>query len=94
MDVQLEQRMKFLRLSGMASTLEVRNQEAIGAGLSHIEFLELLVEDELAIRSDRLLKRRIKQAKFPALKNLEDFDFSYNPSISKKQIETIARHSA
>lgn len=90
MDVQLEQRMKSLRLSGMASTLEVRNQEAIGAGLSHIEFLELLVEDEMAIRSDRLLKRRIKQAQFPALKTLEDFDFSYNPSISKKQILDLA----
>jgi len=90
MDVQLEQRMKSLRLSGMASTLEVRNQEAIGANLSHLEFLELLVEDELAIRSDRLLNRRIKQAQFPALKTLEAFDFSYNPSINKKQILDLA----
>ena len=90
MDLQLEQRMKSLRLSGMASTVEVRNQEAIAAGLSHLEFLELLVEDELGIRADRLLKRRLKQARFPALKTLEDFDFSYNPSINKRQIMDLA----
>ena len=90
MDLQLEQRMKSLRLSGMASTVEVRNQEAIAASLSHLEFLELLVEDELGIRADRLLKRRLKQARFPALKTLEDFDFSYNPSINKRQIMDLA----
>ena len=53
MDQQLTQRMKSLRLSGMASTMEVRNTEAIAASLSHLEFLELLVEDELGIRADR-----------------------------------------
>jgi DNA replication protein DnaC len=90
MDQQLMQRMKSLRLSGMASTMEVRNTEAIAASLSHLEFLELLVEDELGIRADRLLKRRLKQARFPALKTLEDFDFTYNPSIDKRQILDLA----
>lgn len=90
MDLQLEQRMKSLRLSGMASTVDVRNQEAISAGLSHLEFLELLVEDELGIRADRLLNRRLKQARFPALKTLEDFDFSYNTSIKQRQIMDLA----
>ena len=91
MDQQLTQRMKSLRLSGMASTMEVRSQEAIAASLSHLEFLELLVEDELGIRADRLLKRRLKQARFPALKTLEDFDFTYNPSIEKRQIIVSSR---
>jgi len=90
MDQQPMQRMKSLRLSGMASTVEVRNQEAIAASLSHMEFLELLVEDELGIRADRLLQRRLKQARFPALKTLEDFDFTYNPSIDKRRIMDLA----
>lgn len=90
MNVQLEQRMKSLRLSGMASTLEVRNQEAVAAGLSYIEFLELLVEDELNVRRDRLLNRRIKKAGFPSLKTLEGFDWAYNPSINKRQIFDLA----
>jgi hypothetical protein len=39
-----------------------------GHGLNHAEFLELLLQDELAVRSDRLLKRRIKAAAFRELK--------------------------
>ena len=42
-----------LRLSGLAQSLEVRLQEASGHSLSHIEFLELILQDELAVRSDR-----------------------------------------
>ena len=90
MNIQLDCRLRHLRLSGMASTLQVRNQEAVSAQMSHLEFLDLLVEDELNIRRDRLLKRRIKQAGFPALKTLEDFDFDYNPSINRKQIFDLA----
>ena len=44
----------------------------------------------LGIRADRLLKRRLKQARFPALKTLEDFDFTYNPSIDKRQVIDLA----
>lgn len=90
MNEQLDQRLRLLRLSGMAGTLDVRNQEAVAAELSHLEFLELLVEDELNVRRDRLLGRRIKKAGFGALKTLEDFDWNYNPSINKKQIFDLA----
>jgi len=90
MNHQLDSRLRHLRLSGMAATLEVRNQEAIAASLSHREFLELLVEDELNTRRDRLLARRIKKAGFPALKTLEDFDWSFNTSINKRQLFDLA----
>ena len=42
-------------LSGLLQTLDVRLQEAAGHGLNHAEFLELILQDELAVRSDRLL---------------------------------------
>lgn len=58
--------------------------------MSHLEFLELLFEDELQTRRDRLLARRIKKAGFPALKTLEDFDWTYNPSINKSQLFDLA----
>ena len=54
--------LKRLRLSGLALSLEVRLQEAAGNGLNHMEFLELILEDELAIRADRLMNRRVKAA--------------------------------
>jgi DNA replication protein DnaC len=86
----LRNALRQLRLSGLLSTLDVRLQEAAGHGLNHAEFLELLLQDELAIRSDRLLKRRIKAAAFRELKTLDDFDWAFNPSIKKKQVFDLA----
>jgi len=79
-----------LRLSGLAQSLDVRLQEAAGNGLNHVEFLELILQDELAIRADRLMERRVKAAVFRDPRTLEDFDFSFNPSIKKKQIFELA----
>jgi len=82
--------LRTLRLSGLAGTLDVRLQEAAGNRLSHAEFLELIVQDELLVRQDRLRERRTKQAAFREAKNLEDFDFSFNPSVPKKQVYDLA----
>jgi len=90
MNVPLMSNLKKLRLSGLASTLEVRLQEATGNQLNHLEFLELIVNDELAVRDDRAIARRIKKAGFRELKSLEDFDFSFNPSIKRRQIMDLA----
>ena len=79
-----------LRLSGLAQSLDVRLQEATGNGLSHVEFLELVLQDELAVRAERLMNRRIKVAAFREPKTLEDFDWQFNPSIKKKQIFDLA----
>ena len=59
-------------------------------GLSHAEFLELVLQDELAVRDDRQLQRRVKAALFRELKTLDDFDWSFNPSIKKKQVFDLA----
>jgi DNA replication protein DnaC len=82
--------LKRLRLSGLLESLEVRLQEAAGHGLSHVEFLELILQDELAVRSDRQLQRRVKAASFRELKPLDQFDWSFNPSIQKKQVLDLA----
>jgi DNA replication protein DnaC len=79
-----------LRLSGLAQTLEVRLQEAASHSLSHAEFLELIVQDELSVRNERLVDRRVKAAGFRELKPLTDFDWSFNPSVKKKQVFDLA----
>jgi DNA replication protein DnaC len=79
-----------LRLSGLAESLEVRLHEASVSGLNHREFLELLVQDELLTRNQRLLNRRIAAANFREARRLEDFDFSFNPSIRKDRIFDLA----
>jgi len=90
MNATLTQSLRTLRLSGMATTLDVRLQEAASNGLDHLEFLELALQDELETRKQRLLKRRVKAATFRELKTLEDFDWSFNTSIKRKQIFDFA----
>ena len=82
--------LKKLRLSGMAGSLEVRLQEACANRLEHSEFLELVLQDELSVRHDRLIARRTKAAYFREAKTLEDFDWQFNRSIKRKQIFDLA----
>lgn len=79
-----------LRLSGLATCLDVRLQEAVGHQLGHAEFLELVLQDELLIRNDRLVARRVKAAGFREQKTLDDFDWQFNPSIKRKLIFDLA----
>lgn len=86
----LQTTLKALRLSGLAQTLPVRLQEAGANRLSHGEFLELILQDELNVRQQRKVSRRTKTADFHGLKPLEDFDWSFNPAIHKKEIFDLA----
>ncbi|HTU93192.1 MAG TPA: IS21-like element helper ATPase IstB [Gemmataceae bacterium] len=90
MNDHLRQTLKQLRLSGLLESLEVRLQEAASHHLNHAEFFELILQDELAVRSERQLNRRIKAAGFRELKTLEDFDWAFNPSVKKKQVFDLA----
>jgi DNA replication protein DnaC len=90
MNASLTTALKQLRLSGLLETLDVRLQEAAGHQLNHAEFLELVVQDELAVRGERLVQRRVKLAQFRDLKPLDQFDWSFNPSIKKKQVFDLA----
>jgi DNA replication protein DnaC len=90
MNVSLTQTLKQLRLSGLVESLDVRLQEAAGNSLSHAEFLELVLADELSVRRQRAVDRRLKQAQFRELKTLDQFDFSFNPSLPKRRISDLA----
>ena len=86
----LDTALKKLRLSGLLSTLEVRLQEASANSLTHTEFLELILQDELTVRQDRMIQRRVKAAGFREMRTLEDFDWQFNTSIKKKPVFDLA----
>jgi DNA replication protein DnaC len=90
MNAALTDALRRLRLSGLARTLDVRLQEAAGHQLSHADFLELIFADELAIRGERLIARRVQAAAFRDLKTLDDFDWRFNPSVPRKMIYDLA----
>ncbi|MFC1808463.1 IS21-like element helper ATPase IstB [Candidatus Omnitrophota bacterium] len=82
----LKSRLRNFKLSGIYNCLEERLSFAKEKSLAHVEFLELLMEDEHNNRTDNSYKKRYAKAKLPAHKTIEDFDFSFQPSIDKKLI--------
>ncbi len=89
--MNLDTVLKQLRLSGLGQTLDLRLQEAAANRLTHQEFLELILQDELTTcgnNADSPL--RTKAADFRALKTLEDFDWRFNPGIPRKEIYELA----
>jgi DNA replication protein DnaC len=70
----------------MANNVEARLEYANSSSLSYKQFLELLCEDEYSNRQDNNYKMRLLRAKLPSVKRIEDFDFSFQPSIDKREI--------
>jgi DNA replication protein DnaC len=90
MNTHLDTHLKQLRLPGIRQNLSIRLQEAQASLLSHEQFLELLVQDEMALRSDRKAERSIKAARFVNMKPLDHFDWQFNPNIDRRRILELA----
>jgi DNA replication protein DnaC len=86
----LETRLRRLRLAYMAQSVEAQNAESIRQKHSFLEFLETLVDGELAARENKALTKRIKAACFPVPKTLEEFDFDFQPKLDVKLIKSLA----
>lgn len=88
---EIDRALRQLRLSGMADTLETRIVEAQASQFPPLDFLSLLVSDEMERRSDRLIERRTKQAGFrDAEKTLDSFDFDFNKKMNRKLVFELA----
>lgn len=88
--LQLQPRLKRLKLGGMLQTLELRLDQAHQEKLGHLEFLELMLEDEIQRRANKALARRIQRARFEEERTLSEFDFAFNPKIPASQIRDLA----
>lgn len=82
----IKNKLKLFKLSGICNSIEERLAYANEKSLSYIDFLDMILEDEINNRNDNSYKKRYNKAKLPAHKTVEDFDFSYQPSIDKKMI--------
>ncbi|MBS4537692.1 IS21-like element helper ATPase IstB [Clostridium sp. D2Q-11] len=82
--------LKTLKLSGVAKTFEIRNEQAIKEKLSYIEFLELLLDDEMSNRKDNSYRKRTVNARFPSIKTLEEYDFNFQPKLNRQEIYNLA----
>jgi len=86
----LQPRLRQLKLSGMGDVIATRVEEARSRQLDPLDFLLLLLDDELARREHDAVGRRIHQAHFDEVCDLRDFDFTYNPEIPKAKLWDLA----
>ena len=89
--IELDRALRQLRLGGMAAVLETRLRQAQAEAMAPIDLISCLVSDELTRRTDRLLERRRKQARFrDPDRTLDNFDFTFNPKMNRSLVFDLA----
>jgi DNA replication protein DnaC len=86
---ELDRALRQLRMSGMADAVPIRTQQARAENLGPIDFISLLVHDELQRRRDRLIERRVRAAGFRDQRSLDTFDWKFN-SLDRALIFDLA----
>lgn len=89
--ILLNHRLKSLRLPTVLREYGKLAKQAAAEGLDHVQFLARLIELEMIDRERRMIERRIKASKFPAVKSLDSFDFKAIPALNKMQVLELAR---
>jgi len=85
--------LKELQLTWSAENYETLATKAAEKHWSHVEYLERLLEGETARRHDNRVIRRIKQARFPVIKTLDQFNWSWPKKINRAQVQNLFRLS-
>lgn len=79
-----------LKLESVATQYPTLAQEAVRDELPYSDFLEKLLERESRIRLERTRETMLRMAGFPAIKTLEDYDFTFACGVPKTQIQELA----
>jgi DNA replication protein DnaC len=88
MDAALRESLKALRLSGMLETLDARPAQAHGGELGHLDFLQVLCQDEITRRETVAFQRRLQRAKFEQ-QVTQEFDFTASSKLPAAQIRDL-----
>jgi DNA replication protein DnaC len=87
---RLSEHLQRLRLFKSKERLEALLQEAAAQELPYADFLERVLAEEVASKTAKHISMRTSLARFPFVKTLDAFDFAYQPSLDKKQIQQLA----
>jgi DNA replication protein DnaC len=79
-----------LKLDRVAAVLDRVAEDAAKREVPYVEFLDKLLEEEVATRLARTVEMRTKLARFPFIKTLDSFDFSFQPSIDERLVRELA----
>lgn len=87
----IDQNLTYLKLSFMQDNYQEMAVQAAKKHCSHVDYLEKLVEGEAAMRRDRFIERRIRLARFPVIKTLDQFNWSWPKNINRLQVQNLFR---
>ena len=86
----IQQQGKLLHLPAVGSQCAGLAELAVKEKQSHLDYLEALLVAELEERETRLVSRRLREARLPRVKTLDEFDFSQSPKVSAAEIRQLA----
>lgn len=87
----IKQQCKLLRMPTVATQCGRLAEQAVRERRTHLGYLEALLAAELEERERNVVERRLKDARLPRLKTLDEFDFSKSPKISAAQMQQLAQ---
>ena len=88
---ELEDHLKLLKLSYMQNNFENLANQAAQFAWSHIDYLAVLADGEAALRHDRAIERKIRNARFPVIKTLEQFRWNWPTLINRATVQNLFR---
>ena len=90
-DKQLREQLQYLKLPSILDNYEPEATVAAEKHLPHVEYLGRLIEAEAEMRQDRSIQRRIKMARFPVIKTIEEFQWNWPTKINRLQVQNLFR---
>jgi DNA replication protein DnaC len=79
-----------LGLPHLVASLEQLTGRADTQAMGYLDFLDLVLEEELAVRDDRRFRNGLRLSKLPHYKTLEEYDFSFQPELEPRKIRDLA----
>lgn len=86
MKEELFEKLKYCKLSGMIDSIDRIYKEVLDNNLNHLQFFEMLLDEEVISRENRRYERLLKKASFPTIKTIDTFEFAQAPYLNKKEI--------
>jgi len=87
----LDQILKYLKLPFMREHYQELAKQAAKKHWTHVEYLEKLADGEAALRRDRSIERRVRLARFPVIKTLDQFNWTWPKKINRLQVQNLFR---
>jgi DNA replication protein DnaC len=86
---RLKENLAYLKLNRILEVVDSHNRLAQEKELSYTDYLDGLMAEEAVFRADKGSRTRMKMAHFPVIKTIEQFDYSFQPSLDKRKVEEL-----